>query len=57
MVARNRRNFSYAPLDADYVAPEIRAYVGDARSLDLIGSYMLPYILLSYRNISIISVY
>ncbi len=38
MVARNRLDFSYAPLDADYVAPEIRTYVGDARSLDLIGS-------------------
>jgi hypothetical protein len=23
MVARNRLDFSYAPLDADYVAPEI----------------------------------
>jgi len=38
MVARNRLDFSYAPLDADYVAPEIKTYVGDARSLDLIGS-------------------
>ncbi|VVB92782.1 Modification methylase MjaII [uncultured archaeon] len=38
MVARNRLDFTYAPLDADYVAPEIRTYVGDARSLDLIGS-------------------
>ncbi|MCZ7401404.1 MAG: DNA methyltransferase [Candidatus Methanoperedens sp.] len=38
MVARNRLDFSYAPLDADYVAPEIRTYAGDARSLDLIGS-------------------
>ncbi len=36
MVARNRLDFSYAPLDADYVAPEIKTYVGDARSLDLI---------------------
>jgi len=38
MVARNRLDFSYAPLDADYVAPEIKTYAGDARSLDLIGS-------------------
>jgi len=38
MVARNRLDFSYAPLDADYVAPEIRTYAGDARSLDLIDS-------------------
>ncbi len=36
MVARNRLDFSYAPLDADYHAPEIKTYVGDARSLDLI---------------------
>jgi DNA modification methylase len=36
MVARNRLDFSYAPLDADYVAPEIKTYIGDARSLDLI---------------------
>jgi hypothetical protein len=36
MVARNRLDFSYAPLDADYVAPEIKTYLGDARSLDLI---------------------
>ncbi len=36
MVARNRLDFSYAPLDADYKAPEIRTYVGDARSLDAI---------------------
>ncbi len=38
IVARNRLDFAYAPLDADYVAPEIKTYVGDARSLDLIGS-------------------
>ncbi len=38
MVARNRLDFSYAPLDADYGAPEIKTYVGDARSLDLIES-------------------
>ncbi len=36
MVARNRLDFAYAPLDADYKAPEIRTYVGDARLLDLI---------------------
>ena len=36
MVARNRLDFSYASLDVDYVAPEIKTYVGDARSLDLI---------------------
>ncbi|MDP3105116.1 MAG: DNA methyltransferase [Candidatus Methanoperedens sp.] len=38
MVERNRLDFSYAPLDADYVAPEIKTYVGDALSLDLIES-------------------
>ncbi len=37
-MARNRLDFSYAPLDADYVTPDIKTYVGDARSLDLIGS-------------------
>jgi len=36
MVARNRLDFSYAPLDA--VAPEIKMYSGDARCLDLIES-------------------
>ena len=36
MVARNRLDFAYTPLDADYQAPEIKTYVGDARSLDLI---------------------
>ncbi len=38
MVARNRLDFSYAPLDADYVAPQVKTYVGDARSLDAIDS-------------------
>jgi len=38
MVARNRLDFAYTPLDAEYQAPEIKTYVGDARSLDLIGS-------------------
>ncbi|VVB86443.1 Modification methylase MjaII [uncultured archaeon] len=38
MVARNRLDFAYTPLDADYKVPEIRTYAGDARSLDLIGS-------------------
>jgi DNA modification methylase len=38
MVARNRLDFSYAPLDGDYKVPDIRTYVGDARSLDLIES-------------------
>ena len=44
MVARNRLDFSYAPLDADYVTPEIKTYVGDARSLDLIGSQSIDLI-------------
>ena len=35
---RNRLDFSYATLDADYVAPEIQTYSGDARCLDLIES-------------------
>ncbi|MDO9098112.1 MAG: DNA methyltransferase [Candidatus Methanoperedens sp.] len=38
MVARNRLDFAYTPLDADYKVPEIRTYAGDARSLDLIES-------------------
>ncbi len=38
MVARNRLDFTYTPLDAEYKVPEIRTYVGDARSLDLIES-------------------
>lgn len=38
MVAQNRLDFSYATLDADYAAPEIRTYSGDARCLDLIES-------------------
>jgi hypothetical protein len=33
-----KRDFSYGPIDADYVAPEIETYVGDAHCLDLIGS-------------------
>jgi len=37
MVARNRLDFSYAPLDADYVAPEIRTYVGMRGRLSLSG--------------------
>jgi len=36
MVARNRLDFGYALLDADYMAPEIKTYVGDARNLNLI---------------------
>jgi len=38
MVARNRLDFAYTPLDAEYKVPEIRTYAGDARSLDLIES-------------------
>ncbi|MFU8767574.1 MAG: TRM11 family SAM-dependent methyltransferase [Candidatus Methanoperedens sp.] len=36
MVTRNRLDFTYTPLDADYQAPEIKTYAGDARSLNLI---------------------
>ncbi len=36
MVARSRLDFAYAPLDAEYQAPEIKTYIGDARNLDLI---------------------
>jgi hypothetical protein len=32
MVARNRLDFSYAPLDADYLAPEIKTYARDTLS-------------------------
>jgi DNA modification methylase len=38
MVARNRLDFAYTLLDAEYKVPEIRTYVGDARSLDLIDN-------------------
>ena len=38
MVARNRLDFAYTPLDAEYHVSEIKTYVGDARSLDLIES-------------------
>ncbi|MEM3620386.1 MAG: DNA methyltransferase [Nitrososphaerota archaeon] len=34
MVARDRLDFSYNPLDKRYVEPEILTYVGDARNLD-----------------------
>ncbi len=36
MVARDRLNFSYSPLDQDYPTPVIQTYVGDARNLNLI---------------------
>lgn len=36
MVARNRLDFSYEPLDEDYKEPEIETFVGDARNLNLI---------------------
>ncbi len=39
MVARNRLDFSYTPLDADYQT--VKTYVGDARSLDLIESSLV----------------
>ncbi len=32
----DRLNFTYKPLDQDYLEPEIRVYHGDARNLDLI---------------------
>ncbi|MCI4319784.1 MAG: methyltransferase domain-containing protein [Thermoplasmata archaeon] len=34
MVARDRLNFDLGLLDSDFVEPEIRTYVGDARTLD-----------------------
>jgi DNA modification methylase len=37
MVARNRLNFPYTPLDEDYTS-EIRTFVGDARNLNLIDN-------------------
>jgi DNA modification methylase len=36
MVARNRLDFHYKPLDEDYVKPKIRTFVGDARNLNKI---------------------
>jgi len=36
MVARNRLDFTYRPLDVDYREPEIRTFVGDARNLNLV---------------------
>jgi len=38
MVARDRLNFHYKPVDANYVEPTIKTYVGDARNLDEIDS-------------------
>ncbi len=38
MVARNRLDFPYKPLDEEYREPEIKTYVGDARNLNLIKS-------------------
>jgi DNA modification methylase len=36
MVARNRLDFPYTPLDKDYHEPDIKTYIGDARNLDRI---------------------
>jgi len=36
MVTRNRLDFPYTPLDAEYIKPKIKTYVGDARNLDKI---------------------
>lgn len=36
MVARNRLDFQYNPLDEGYEEPEIKTYVGDARDLHLV---------------------
>jgi len=36
MVARNRLDFEYKPLEEDYKAPEIKTFIGDARNLDKI---------------------
>lgn len=38
MLARDRLNFSYKPLDESYREPIIKTYVGDARNLDKIES-------------------
>ncbi len=54
MVGRNRLDFSYSTLDADYVAPEIKTYVGDARSLDFIGSETIDLIATHHLYASII---
>lgn len=36
MVARNRLDFTYTPLDEEYNEPEIKTYTGDARALNKI---------------------
>ena len=36
MIAMNRLDFKYNPLDQDYREPEIDVYVGDARNLDAV---------------------
>jgi len=36
MVARNRLDFEYKPLEEDYKTPEIKTYIGYARNLDKI---------------------
>lgn len=36
MVTKNRLNFSFTPLNEDYVTPMIKTYEGDARNLNLI---------------------
>ncbi len=38
MVARNRLDFNYKPLDEDYKESEIKTYVADARNLNLIDN-------------------
>ncbi len=53
-VVRNRLDFAYAPLDADYQAPEIKTYVGDARLLDLIESESIDLIAIHPPYASII---
>jgi len=44
MVARNRLDFTYTPLDADYHDPEIRTFVGDARNLNKIEDEEVDFI-------------
>jgi DNA modification methylase len=37
MVAMNRLDFQYAPIDDSYIESQVKVFVGDARKLDLVG--------------------
>lgn len=55
MVARDRLNFSYAPLFAEYKEPQIKTYWGDARNLDKINNESIDLVATHPPYASIIS--